>query len=190
MQSNFKLNHSASHLLASAIIKLYPNVRLAIGPAIEEGFYYDFDFETPILESDLPKIEKLMHKIAEQGYEIRKIENYHYDFSNQPYKKELNEQFKKENKNITFYGFVHPKTNENIFTDLCSGNHINNTKEIKYFKIYHYLIFMFPSHVITPQKQKDELGRDRTCNPQIRSLMRFHCATSPIYTSYVHPNNL
>ena len=45
---------------------------------------------------------------------------------------------------------------------------------------------MFPSHVITPQKQKDELGRDRTCNPQIRSLMRFHCATSPIYTSYVH----
>ena len=62
--------------------------------------------------------------------------------------------------------------------------------KIKYFKIYHYLIFMFPSHVITPQKQKDELGRDRTCNPQIRSLMRFHCATSPIYTSYVHPNNL
>ena len=135
MQSNFKLNHSASHLLASAIIKLYPNVRLAIGPAIEEGFYYDFDFETPILESDLPKIEKLMHKIAEQGYEVKKIENYHYDFSNQPYKKELNEQFKKENKNITFYGFVHPKTNENIFTDLCSGNHINNTKEIKYFKL-------------------------------------------------------
>ena len=159
MQSNFKLNHSASHLLASAIIKLYPNVKLAIGPAIEEGFYYDFDFETLkkaetrsiddflqkgvsdlYEESDLPKIEKLMHKIAEQGYEVKKIENYHYDFSNQPYKKELNEQFKKENKNITFYGFVHPKTNENIFTDLCSGNHINNTKEIKYFKIYHYLI--------------------------------------------------
>lgn len=135
MKANTKLNHSTSHLLATAIIKLYPNVKLAIGPAIDEGFYYDFDFETPILESDLPKIEKLMHKIAEQGYRVEEIKNYSYDFDNQPYKKELFDSFKKENRNITYFGFVHPKTNENVFTDLCFGNHIENTKELKHFKL-------------------------------------------------------
>ena len=80
MKSNPKLNHSASHLLAAAILKLYPNTKLAIGPAIEEGFYYDFEFENPLLESDLPKIEKMMHKIAEQNYDVKKIEHYQYDF--------------------------------------------------------------------------------------------------------------
>lgn len=63
MKSNPKLNHSASHLLAAAILKLYPNTKLAIGPAIEEGFYYDFEFENPLLESDLPKIEKWCIKL-------------------------------------------------------------------------------------------------------------------------------
>ena len=135
MKANSKLNHSTSHLLAAAILKLYPDTKLAIGPAIDEGFYYDFEFSNPILESDLPKIEKMMQKIAIQGYEVKLMENYKYDFKNQPYKKELYDEFSKENKNITYYGFVHPKTNENIFTDLCSGNHIKNTKEIKYFKL-------------------------------------------------------
>lgn len=135
MKSNPKLNHSASHLLAAAILKLYPNTKLAIGPAIEEGFYYDFEFENPLLESDLPKIEKMMHKIAEQNYDVKKMEHYQYDFSSQPFKQELYDDFVKENKTITYYGFVHPKTNENIFTDLCAGNHIQNTKELKHFKL-------------------------------------------------------
>lgn len=73
MKANNKLNHSTSHLLAAAILKLYPKTKLAIGPAIEEGFYYDFEFESPILESDLPRIEKLMKKMAEQGYETKKV---------------------------------------------------------------------------------------------------------------------
>lgn len=135
MKSNPKLNHSASHLLAAAILKLYPNTKLAIGPAIEEGFYYDFEFENPLLESDLPKIEKMMHKIAEQNYDVKKMEHYQYDFSSQPFKQELYDDFVKENKTITYYGFVHPKTNENIFTDLCAGNHIQNTKELRHFKL-------------------------------------------------------
>lgn len=135
MKANSKLNHSTSHLLAAAILKLYPDTKLAIGPAIDEGFYYDFEFSNPILESDLPKIEKMMQKIAIQGYEVKLMENYKYDFKNQPYKKELYDEFSKENKNITYYGFIHPKTKENIFTDLCSGNHIENTKEIKHFKL-------------------------------------------------------
>lgn len=135
MESNKKLNHSASHLLAAAILKLYPNAKLAIGPAIEEGFYYDFEFENPILESDLPNIEKVMKELAKEGYEMRKVGIEQYSFENQPYKKELYEEFKKEGKEITFFQYWNPKTKEILFTDLCAGGHIENSREIKYFKL-------------------------------------------------------
>lgn len=135
MKANNKLNHSTSHLLAAAILKLYPNTKLAIGPAIEEGFYYDFEFESPILESDLPHIEKLMKKMAEQGYETKKVGQEFFSFENQPYKKELYDEFSSEGKEITFFQFIHPKTNEILFTDLCAGGHVENTKEIKHFKL-------------------------------------------------------
>ncbi|BAP39666.1 threonine--tRNA ligase [Metamycoplasma canadense] len=135
MKANNKLNHSTSHLLAAAILKLYPNTKLAIGPAIEEGFYYDFEFENPILESDLPKIEKLMKKLAENGYESRQVDQSFFSFENQPYKKELYDEFYKQGKEITFFQFIHPKTNEILFTDLCAGGHVENTKEIKHFKL-------------------------------------------------------
>lgn len=135
MKANNKLNHSTSHLLAAAILKLYPKTKLAIGPAIEEGFYYDFEFENPILESDLPRIEKLMKKMAEQGYETRKVGQEFFSFENQPYKKELYDEFSSEGKEITFFQFIHPKTNEILFTDLCAGGHVENTKEIKHFKL-------------------------------------------------------
>lgn len=135
MEANKKLNHSASHLLAAAILKLYPNAKLAIGPAIEEGFYYDFEFENPILESDLPNIEKVMKELAKEGYEMRKVGIEQYSFENQPYKKELYEEFKKEGKEITFFQYWNPKTKEILFTDLCAGGHIENSREIKYFKM-------------------------------------------------------
>ncbi|PWC08752.1 threonine--tRNA ligase [Mycoplasmopsis arginini] len=135
MKANNKLNHSTSHLLAAAILKLYPNTKLAIGPAIEEGFYYDFEFESSILESDLPRIEKLMKKMAEQGYETKKVGQEFFSFENQPYKKELYDEFSSEGKEITFFQFIHPKTNEILFTDLCAGGHVENTKEIKHFKL-------------------------------------------------------
>ncbi|WP_373438150.1 threonine--tRNA ligase [Metamycoplasma equirhinis] len=135
MKANSKLNHSTSHLLAAAVLKLYPNTKLAIGPAIEEGFYYDFEFKEQILESDLPKIEKMMKKLAEQGYKMRMVDEKQYSFENQPYKTELFKEFKNEGKLITFYQYYHPKTNEILFTDLCAGNHIENTKEIKHFKL-------------------------------------------------------
>lgn len=135
MEANKKLNHSASHLLAAAILKLYPNAKLAIGPAIEEGFYYDFEFENQILESDLPNIEKVMKELAKEGYEMRKVGIEQYSFENQPYKKELYEEFKKEGKEITFFQYWNPKTKEILFTDLCAGGHIENSREIKYFKL-------------------------------------------------------
>ncbi|RMA77417.1 threonyl-tRNA synthetase [Metamycoplasma subdolum] len=135
MKADSKLNHSTSHLLAAAVLKLYPNTKLAIGPAIEEGFYYDFEFEEPLLDSDLPKIEKLMRKLASDGYEMKQVDISKYSFENQPYKKELFDEFSKEGKKITFYSYIHPKTNEVLFTDLCAGNHIESTKEIKHFKL-------------------------------------------------------
>ncbi|AXE60762.1 threonine--tRNA ligase [[Mycoplasma] phocae] len=135
MKVNKNLNHSTSHLLAAAILKLYPNAKLAIGPAIDEGFYYDFEIEEGILESDLPRIEKLMKKMAMQGYEMKLVDESQYSFDNQPYKKELRDEFVREGKKITFYQYYHPKNNEILFTDLCSGGHISNTKEIKHFKL-------------------------------------------------------
>ncbi|WP_427902830.1 threonine--tRNA ligase [Metamycoplasma alkalescens] len=135
MKANHKLNHSTSHLLAAAILKLYPNTKLAIGPAIEEGFYYDFEFENPILEADLSKIEKLMKKLAEQGYVTKQVSKEFFNFNNQPYKTELYNEFLNDKKEITFFQFIHPKTNEILFTDLCAGGHIENTKEIKHFKL-------------------------------------------------------
>ena len=62
MKVNKTLNHTGAHLLAAAVIKLYPNVKVGIGPAIDEGFYYDFQFENPINHQDLKKIEKTMKK--------------------------------------------------------------------------------------------------------------------------------
>ncbi|AWX42521.1 Threonine--tRNA ligase [Metamycoplasma cloacale] len=135
MKANSQLNHSASHLLAAAILKLYPNTKLAIGPAIEEGFYYDFEFEEPLLESDLPKIEKLMKKLAEQGYEMHCVDESKYSFAGQPYKQELYQEFIEKKYDITYYSYIHPKTQEVLFTDLCAGNHIDNTKKIKHFKL-------------------------------------------------------
>ncbi|MBN0970895.1 threonine--tRNA ligase [Mycoplasma phocoeninasale] len=135
MKVNKNLNHSTSHLLAAAVLKLYPDAKLAIGPAIDEGFYYDFEIEEGILESDLPKIEKLMTKMAMQGYEMKLVGEDQYSFRGQPYKKELYDEFIKEGKEITFFQYCHPKTNEILFTDLCAGGHINNTKEIKHFKL-------------------------------------------------------
>ena len=69
-----KLNHSTSHLMAEAISHLYPGAKFGFGPAIEEGFYYDIDFPTPITEEDLPAIEKEMHKITAQNAKFERIE--------------------------------------------------------------------------------------------------------------------
>ena len=133
MKANKELNHSTSHLLAAAVLKLYPNTKLAIGPSIEEGFYYDFEFEKPIDENNLIKIEKMMKKIAAGGGKIQKVGAI--NLTNQPYKKELKEEFEKAKKEITFYGIINPSTNKSIFTDLCAGGHIDSIAKIKNFKL-------------------------------------------------------
>lgn len=127
-----KLRHSASHLMAAAVLKLWPKALPAIGPAIENGFYYDFD-NLKVSEDDFPKIEKVMGDIANNWSDFEKIEvdgkSAIEQFRNNPYKKELIEEFENSNEQITLY-----KSGD--FTDLCSGGHIDTPNEkLKFFKL-------------------------------------------------------
>lgn len=135
MKINKELNHSASHVLAMAVLALFPKTKLGFGPATDEGFYYDFEFEKPLLENDLLKIEKQMKKIISMNLQMKKAaKNYQYDFSKQPYKKELYEEFRKKNFEISYYSLV-DKENKDYFSDLCRGGHINTINKIKHFKL-------------------------------------------------------
>ncbi len=126
-----KKRHSLAHVLALTVLKIWPQAKLAIGPAIDNGFYYDIDFgETEIGEKDLKTIEKEMFKIIKQNLDFKQSEKEidqalkEAKEEKNPYKQELIEDLKKENyKKVSFYSL-------DSFTDLCSGPHIENTKEI------------------------------------------------------------
>ena len=125
--------HSSSHVLAQALQELYPNIKLTIGPAIENGFYYDVDFgDNAISEKDFPLIEKKALEIARGKYDfkMRKVSKADalsfYEKENNNYKVELIENL--EDGEITF-------CDHSTFTDLCRGGHIPNTGFIKAFKI-------------------------------------------------------
>lgn len=125
------LNHSTAHLMAEAIRNLYPNTFFGVGPAIDEGFYYDVDFNDYVIgESDLEKIEQEMHRLSNQGAEIIRTDLSYEEaikiFKNDPYKLELIEEHKAEGISIH---------TQNNFTDLCRGGHVLNTKVIKNFKL-------------------------------------------------------
>ena len=125
------LNHSCAHLMAQAIKRLYPDARFGVGPAIEEGFYYDFDTEAKITDEDLAKIEKMMTDIAAEGLDIKRKEITKEKalaiFGNDEYKLELIEAIE-DGELITIY-------EQGEFADLCAGGHVTNTKEIKFFKL-------------------------------------------------------
>ena len=123
------LNHSTSHLMAEAISELYPTAKFGFGPAIEEGFYYDIDFEEQIGEEDLRKIEKKMHELSSKDErivrEVLSKEQALERFKDNPYKVEL---IKDIDEDITIF-------TQGKFTDLCRGPHILSTGQIKYFKL-------------------------------------------------------
>ena len=129
-----ELRHSAAHLLCAAVLELYPNAKPTIGPSIENGFYYDFDFgQQKVSDSDLKKIEKKMDQLVRSwsGFEKQEVtpKEALKKFADNPYKKELIEEFSGEDKQITFY-----KSGE--FLDLCRGGHIENpAKELRHFKL-------------------------------------------------------
>ena len=125
--------HTASHILAQAVKRLYPNTRLAIGPAIKDGFYYDFEFESPISNEDLEQIEKEMKKIVEEKEDIRRFTLTREEAMElmrkreEPYKQALIEDLP-EGEEISFY-------EQGEFVDLCAGPHLMNTKSVKAFRL-------------------------------------------------------
>jgi len=126
------LRHSTSHVMAQAVRRLYPGVKLAIGPSIEGGFYYDFDLEQPLTDEDLGKIEKEMSKIISESLPIRRVQMEKDDAlakmreTDEPYKIELIEAL--DDSTISFY-------EQDDFIDLCRGPHLSNTSECKAFKL-------------------------------------------------------
>lgn len=128
------LRHSCAHLLAAAVTNLYPQAKRTIGPSIENGFYYDFDFgEVKIAESDFSKIEGKMKEIIKSWKEFAKQEVTTKEakefYKDNEYKLELIEEFSSERKNLTFF-------NSGEYSDLCRGGHVNHPEsEIKHFKL-------------------------------------------------------
>ena len=125
-------NHTASHILAQAVLRLYPNTKFAIGPAIDNGFYYDFDVETPFSADDLAKIEAEMTKIVKEGLALERFELSVAEakelMKDQPYKLELIEEHAGKGENITFY-------RQGEFTDLCAGPHLLSVAPVKAVKL-------------------------------------------------------
>lgn len=126
------LRHSAAHLLAAAVKQLYPDSKHTIGPAIENGFYFDFDFVNPISENELTKIEQKMREIVKSWNGFERIEVSKAEaldaYKDNPYKQELIEEFAEEGKKLTIY-----KSGD--YQDLCKGGHIENPQELKHFKL-------------------------------------------------------
>lgn len=129
------LRHSCAHLLAAAVIDLWPNAKRAIGPAIEDGFYFDFDFGiTKVTEEDFPKIESKMREILPnwKSFEHKELnsDQAKKEYPDNPYKHELIDEFsQKGKKKVSFY-----KSGD--YWDLCRGGHVENPdKELKYFKL-------------------------------------------------------
>lgn len=126
--------HTASHILAQAVKRLYPQVKLAIGPAIDNGFYYDFDVEKPFTAEDLSKIETEMKKIVKECLPLEQFEMSPQDAikyledAQEPYKVELCKEHADKNEPISFY-------RQGDFTDLCAGPHLMTTAPIKAFKL-------------------------------------------------------
>ena len=125
--------HTTSHIMAQAIKRLFPNVKLAIGPSIEDGFYYDIDSDEPITAEDLPKIEAEMKKIVKENLTITRFTKPRaeaiefFKEKNEPYKVELIEDLP-EDSEISFY-------QQGEFVDLCAGPHLMTTKPVKAFKL-------------------------------------------------------
>ena len=135
----YRIRHSAAHIMAEAVLEMFPEGKVSIGPPVENGFYYDFDLPRNLTPEDLQQIEKRMRQIIQGKYEFKKTvvsaEQAKKIFENQPYKLELIEGLEKggldeygnplkEQPEISIY-------QQDTFVDLCRGPHVQNTKEIK-----------------------------------------------------------
>jgi threonyl-tRNA synthetase len=127
------LRHSTEHVLTQAMTKLWPNIKMAMGPATEDGFYFDFELGKKISEEDFPKIEREMVKIIKKNLPYKKeelsIKEARNLFKNNSFKQEWLDEIESNKQKPTVYW-----TGED-FVDLCSGPHVKSTGEIKAFKL-------------------------------------------------------
>ncbi|MCI8630948.1 MAG: hypothetical protein HFG67_01575, partial [Firmicutes bacterium] len=144
--------HTASHIMAQAVKHIWPEAKLAIGPAIENGFYYDFDLEHKFTEEDFLKIQKEMKKIVQANYKLERFKLPRAEAialmqeKDEPYKVELINDLP-EDAVISFY-------KQGDFTDLCAGPHMESTGQIKAFKLER---FELPrAEAIALMQEKDE----------------------------------
>ena len=128
-----ELRHSTAHLMAAAVLKLWPKAKPTLGPTIDNGFYYDFDFgKEKTSEADLTNIEAEMRKLIKNWSNFERIEvsaaEAKKTFKDNPYKLEMIDELEKEGQKITFY-------ESGKFLDLCRGGHVTNPHDIKFFKL-------------------------------------------------------
>lgn len=135
-----RMRHTLSHVMAAAVKELYPDAKFGIGPAIDNGFYYDIDFgDAKISDTDLPRIEKKMRGIIQRKFEMVRSEKTREEALNwaisdgQTLKKELVEELP-ASETISFYTMT-TKDGKEVFTDLCKGPHVENSDEIGPFKL-------------------------------------------------------
>ena len=123
--------HSMSHVLAQAVLRLFPDAQLAIGPAIDDGFYYDFDVDEPFTPEDLKKIEREMKRVIKQNHRFERIDVARQEaeemIANAPYKQEILADLE-EGQPLSFY-------KDGEFIDLCRGPHMLGTGQVKHFKL-------------------------------------------------------
>ena len=124
--------HTASHILAQAVMRLFPDVKFAIGPAIDNGFYYDIDIEPAFTAEDLEKIEAEMKKIVKEGYELERFELPEEEalkrMADEPYKLELIQEHAGKGEPVSFF-------TQGEFTDLCAGPHLPDVSRLKAIKL-------------------------------------------------------
>ena len=124
--------HSMSHVMAQAVRQLFPEAKLAIGPAIEDGFYYDFEVETPFSADDLKAIEKEMKRVVKQNHKFERLEVSRAEaralFEADPYKLEIIDELEEDGETLSFY-------RDGDFSDLCRGPHMLSTGQVKHYKL-------------------------------------------------------
>ncbi|MDR3258342.1 MAG: threonine--tRNA ligase [Fusobacteriaceae bacterium] len=127
------IRHSTAHMMAQAVVRLFPGTKVAIGPAIENGFYYDFDPKEQFTEEDLPKIEAEMKKLSKENIKIQRIEISKeeaikfFEKAGEEYKVEIIKEIA-QGENLSFYA-------QGDFIDLCRGPHVPSTSYLKAFKL-------------------------------------------------------
>ena len=136
----YAMRHSAAHVLAQAVLEMFPEAKLGVGPVIDHGFYYDFQLPRTLVPEDLDILQEKMQKIVNQGQTFERDEQSpekvveFLEKIEQPFKVELAKEFGEAGQTITFYRNVN-KAGETKFIDLCRGGHLENTNEIGAFKL-------------------------------------------------------